>query len=216
MIAACELAPPATETAPTSPASASSIRSAGLTSRRTRMKSPAGRGAAGLAEPREDGVRRPAGRRRPARPSRGWPAPRAPRPAPRWPAARPSQHHRRRGRRPRRGRRRGVGRDQPPDLDDGRFLIAPGVTQPFRQRESLRGYRRERVPDLLRRGADRRFGVGDVQGAQGDALGDGQPPEPHRHQLIRSAAARRHAARARISAVNAAPGSSCPTLRGPR
>ena len=43
MIAAWELAPPETDTAPASPASAKRIRSAGSTSRRTRMKLPAGR-----------------------------------------------------------------------------------------------------------------------------------------------------------------------------
>ncbi len=46
MIAACELAPPPTETAPASPASASRMRSAGSTSRRTRMNVAAGGGAA--------------------------------------------------------------------------------------------------------------------------------------------------------------------------
>ena len=46
MIAACELAPPVTDTAPASPVSASRIRSAGSTSRRTRMKSPGGGGGA--------------------------------------------------------------------------------------------------------------------------------------------------------------------------
>ena len=39
-----------------------------------------------------------------------------------------------------------VGRDQPPHLDDARFLIAPGGTQSFRQREPFRGHRRERLP----------------------------------------------------------------------
>jgi hypothetical protein len=40
MIAACELAPPVTDTAPVRPASASSMSSAGLTSWRTSMNAP--------------------------------------------------------------------------------------------------------------------------------------------------------------------------------
>ena len=48
MIATWELAPPATDTAPASPASANRIRSTGSTSRRTRMNRPA---AGGGAEP---------------------------------------------------------------------------------------------------------------------------------------------------------------------
>ena len=44
MIAACEVAPPETDTTPTSPASANLIRSAGSTSCRTRMKLVAGGG----------------------------------------------------------------------------------------------------------------------------------------------------------------------------
>ena len=104
--------------------------------------------------------------------------------------------------------------DQRADRDDVGLLVASLGVQPLRQRGSLRRHGRERLPDLIRAG------------------GPGLPLEAGRIDLSRSGAFRhrkpliaaggRHGAAStsrravRISTDEAAPGSSWPTLRGPR
>ncbi len=141
-------------------------------------------------------------------------------------------HRRDRGR----GERR-IARYQRPDRDDLRFRTAPGLPQPFGQRGPLGRHRGERGGDVLGRGAGGRGvvdgGVADDsqyarcrprrhrQTAESDRrLGRragllSHPPIPARppHPAGREATSR---SACRISADEAAPGSSCPTLRGPR
>ena len=216
MMAACELAPPATETAPDEPrlGELDQVARAHFTADQDEVTGRARR-LAGSAEMRQDcvghlaDVAGPLGqlRARQRLDHRGL----CLRGLPHCRRGVGAAVHRRHGG----PDQRDVGGDQRPDVDDGGFIVAAGAAQPLGQRGPLRRDRGERVPDLVGGGADRRVQVSDMKPARRRALGDGQSPEPHgwAHRACRMAMS---LSAPMISAVEAAPGSSCPTLRGPR
>ena len=216
MIAACELPPPATETAPARPASASSIRSAGLTSRRTRMKSPAGRGGAPAAA-RWSMTARPTWRTSPARSAISGTA--SPASTAAWASVASVTAVGRVGPARDRGHggphQRGIRCYQGRHADDVRLGGPAGHAKSFGQIVTVGGDRGERLADLLSRRIGGRARVGDVEQPRGHPLGHWLTREAGglAHVACRAATSRRAP---RISAIDAAPGSSCPTLRGPR
>ena len=138
------------------------------------------------------------------------------------------QHRGRRG-----GGQRRIGRDQRADLHDACLAVSPGCAELRGEPGAFRGHGGEggghvigpraaalqaRASAWTRRAGPR--GVGQVQLARRHPVGDRRTAE-YRHRpaspaLASPAPAAASRRAARISAVDAAPGSSCPTLRGPR
>ena len=218
-------APPATETAPASPCLGQLDQVGRRTSCRTRMKSPSGRVGLAAAGQLRRGPRRP-DRGTSIRPAAGMSAPGA---APGCqlsarPGARPPRH-RGDGVRAARtaatagARAPGRPRSAPPIAMISASEVAPG----FRSRSASA----DRSAATAVNAAATCSGV--ATGVADGAVGDDQQharrrPVRHRHTVKRRRPGSSHAPAAaatsrsacRISADDAAPGSSCPTLRGPR
>ena len=110
---------------------------------------------------------------------------------------------------------RRIGRDQRADGDDAGLVAAPVVPQPLRQRRPFLCHGRERGRHLIRGGRTvTGVGVATVELPGRHPPGHGQAPVPAGLGHGPASVASRRALR--ISAVEAAPGSSWPTLRGPR